>query len=210
MRRFLNTVSSECYSFFLEKRSFVLKLSALMLVFLTLMPFVTTRRTDVSSSYTDKNDVALYIMQHHELPPNYITKGGFEYVQEKNIPYGDYTAIGGDTFINDGKLKNYGIGKNIGLRECDVVSKGYKIDSARGAERLVYTSNTKNVRVFYTDDHYKSFEEITYFELQIARNIFLIILGVYITACVIFYASVLVRAKDDLALFFGRRGTKYN
>jgi hypothetical protein len=51
---------------------------------------------------------------------------------------------------------------------------------------LVYTTNTRNVRVFYTEDHYTTFTEITTFHLQLTRNIFWMIFGTYSIALITF------------------------
>lgn len=61
--------------------------------------------------------------------------------------------------------------KNTSLKERDVYSDSYTI-SNRGEYRLVYTSNTNNVRVFYTTTHYESCTELTSFNLNLTSNIF--------------------------------------
>lgn len=180
--------------FYFKKQKHVIGISVILFIIFLLMPFITTRRMDLNTPYTDKEDVALYVIQHHELPPNYITKSGLEYAKKKGIFYSD-NVIGGDTFFNDGKLKKYGVGKEEKLKESDIVGYGYRVDGTRGEERLVYTCNTENVRVFYTSDHYKSFEEMTHFRLQLTRNIFWIIFGVYALLFISFYVLVTVFIK---------------
>ena len=165
----------------------------ILFIILFIMPFITTKRTKLDFSYTTKEDVALYIMQHHELPPNFITNVGRTYMRDHKIDTTGY-IIGGDTHVNIGKLSEFGISDTQTLKECDVVTDGYSVDN-RGADRLVYTCNTKNVRVFYTSDHYKTFEEIKKFELQLTRNVFWIIFGCYSFAVTTFYISMAVAKK---------------
>lgn len=178
-----------------NKKKFLL-ITILLLVILFLMPFITTKRTKINSSYTKAEDVALYIMQHHELPPNYITYYGYDYIKKHNIAIDYDTIIGGDTHINDeGKLMSFGISKNSKLKECDIKVNNYTLTN-RGSYRLVYTCNTKNIRIFYTNDHYENFIELTYFNLQLTRNIFWIIFACYLLICAIFYIIIgLLRKK---------------
>jgi guanyl-specific ribonuclease Sa len=108
-------------------------------------------------SYTDPYDVAAYIFEFDKLPPNYITKeeaqdlgwlsheGNLWEVTEKK-------SIGGNRFYNrEGNLPEQSGRK---WYECDVNYEG----GYRGAERLVYSNDGL---VYYTKDHYESFEEIT-------------------------------------------------
>lgn len=159
-----------------------------LLIILFILPFATTRRTRIDASYTDKEEVALYIMQYKELPPNYITHYGLEYVEKHNVESdGYFYIVGGDTHFNVGKLESFGINKSTKLKECDIAGGLYNASSSRGGQRLVYTCNTKNVRVFYTYDHYSSFVELKSFNLQIVRNIFWIIFSCYAVLFIAFY-----------------------
>lgn len=169
----------------------------ILFIILFIMPFITTKRTKLDFSYTTKEDVALYIMQHHELPPNFITKGGRDYMERKDKDIAGY-IIGGDTHVNIGKLSKFGISDTQTLKECDIITSEYFIEDGpnkRGTHRLVYTCNTENVRVFYTSDHYKTFEEIKKFELQLTRNVFWIIFGCYSFAVTTFYIGMAVAKK---------------
>ena len=58
-----------------------------------------------NNAYSDKEDVALYVMQYHELPPNFITKYGYEYLVNHNLEKSGY-VMGGDTHINTGTLSS--------------------------------------------------------------------------------------------------------
>ena len=170
--------------------------SIIVLMILFIMPFITTRKMDIGKAYTKKEDVVLYIVQHHELPPNYITNYGITYAVKHNINI-DHCIMGGDTHFNTEKLKQFGVSKSTNLKECDIAGQNYDINSSRGGERLVYTCNTGKVRVFYTYNHYNSFEEVSQFLLQLTRNVFWIIFGVYSILFVAFYISVYYIKKND-------------
>ena len=100
--------------------------------------------------YTTKEDVALYLHTYGELPENFITKnearalgwngGGLD-------GYADGKSIGGDRFGN-----YEGILPDGSYHECDIDTMHA---SGRGAKRLVYADDG---RIYYTEDHYESFE----------------------------------------------------
>ena len=70
-------------------------------------------------------------------------------------PYAPGCSIGGDRFGNsEGTLPDGS------YHECDLNTRGA---DKRGAERLVYADDG---RIYYTADHYESFEEITEYLLQ--------------------------------------------
>ena len=102
--------------------------------------------------YTSRYDVALYIRRFGTLPRNSITKGQARALGWRGGPLEPYApgkSIGGDRFGNyERRLPpdNY--------RECDIDTRG----KPRGAKRLVYTP--KGERIYYTDDHYKTFKEV--------------------------------------------------
>lgn len=109
-------------------------------------------------SYTSKEDVALYIYGYGHLPDNFITKkearelgwsgGGLD-------PYADGMCIGGDRFGNyEGLLPDV---EDRTYYECDIDTLHA---SSRGAKRLVfcYENGEDNRQVYYTEDHYESFE----------------------------------------------------
>lgn len=152
--------------------------SVVLLVILFILPFVTRNYVKINDEYTDVNSIAIYIKKYHELPINYITVYGNQTAATNN---GDTTnmVIGGDTHWPDDNLDAFDITNDTMLKECDVYTNGYSL-SVRGVSRLVYTCNTRNVRVFYTDDHYQTYQELTNFSLQLTSNIFWIIFGVYV------------------------------
>ncbi len=104
-------------------------------------------------SYSTAPEVALYIYAFDQLPINYRTKSEAESLgwvpSEGNLrEVCDECLIGGDRFMNfEGLLPEI----HEPYYEADVnYEEGY-----RGAERLVFTNDPI---VYYTDDHYDSFE----------------------------------------------------
>ena len=106
---------------------------------------------DKDGSYTSKEDVALYIHQYGELPQNFITKKEAKKLGWESGSLEKYApgkSIGGDVFGNrEGVLPDYGT-----YHECDIDTQGKK---KRGAKRIVFSDDG---RVYYTEDHYETFE----------------------------------------------------
>ena len=101
--------------------------------------------------YTSKDDVARYIKQFGTLPRNFITKSQARALGWRGGPLEPYApgkSIGGDRFGNYERRLPPG-----SYRECDIDTRG----KPRGAKRLVFTSDR---RIYYTDDHYKTFTEV--------------------------------------------------
>lgn len=102
--------------------------------------------------YTSKDDVALYIHLYDELPPNYLTKAeaivlGWDAEKGNLWEVTEKMSIGGDRFSNrEGLLPN-----NNRYFECDIDYQG----GYRNAKRLVYSADGW---IYYTADHYDSFE----------------------------------------------------
>ena len=107
-----------------------------------------------SGSYTEVDDVAYYLHTYGHLPDNYLTKSEAEeagWVSYKgnlwDVAYG--TSIGGDRYGNyDGQLP-----KGERYYEADVNYDG----GYRGEERIIYTEDGD---IWYTSDHYESFERL--------------------------------------------------
>ena len=105
--------------------------------------------------YDDVETVAAYLIAYEELPDNYLTKKEAETLgwvsKEGNLwDVAEGMSIGGDYFGNyEGLLPE---GK---YRECDIDYDG----GYRGEERLIYTTQG-DLYIYYTDDHYESFELI--------------------------------------------------
>ncbi len=103
--------------------------------------------------YTGKNDVAAYIRKFNgSLPKNYITKAQARALGWRGGPVEPYApgkSIGGDRFGNYERRLPAG-----SYKECDIDTKG----RPRGAKRLIYTPDGQ--RIYYTQDHYNTFEEV--------------------------------------------------
>ncbi len=109
---------------------------------------------DEDGWYDDKESVALYIHTYGKLPPNYVSKNDAEdlygWTGGALDKYEKGMAIGGSKFGNyEGILP-----KKSGRQyyECDIDTVG---TSSRGAKRIVYSNDGL---IYYTDDHYETFE----------------------------------------------------
>ena len=103
--------------------------------------------------YTGRDEVAAYVRTFGgALPRNFITKKQARELGWKGGPLEPYApgkSIGGDRFGNyERRLPNGS------YRECDIDTRG----RPRGAKRLVFTQGGK--RIYYTHDHYTTFEEV--------------------------------------------------
>ena len=108
---------------------------------------------DEDGSYTTKEDVALYLHTYGHLPPNFITKKEAEKAGwsggslDRVLPG---MCIGGDYFGNyEGQLPK---AKGRKWTECDINTLGKK---SRGPERIIFSNDGL---IYYTPDHYESFE----------------------------------------------------
>ena len=160
-------------------------IAACVFAFLLIMPFATTKRVKIDAEYVDKYDVALYIKTYKELPKNYITKGGRDFAKENDISVSD-KIVGGDNYFDAGKLSGYKLKGDVRLKECDIKDDSYSVEN-REQKRFLYTANSKKPRVFYTEDHYKTFTEIKTSQIQKTRNIWWAVFGAYVLAVTCFY-----------------------
>ena len=103
--------------------------------------------------YCSKGEVAEYVRKFGgALPKNYITKARARALGWRGGPLEPFApgkSIGGDRFGNYERRLPAG-----NYKECDIDTKG----KPRGAKRLVFT--VRGERIYYTHDHYKTFEEI--------------------------------------------------
>lgn len=103
--------------------------------------------------YYSKDDVALYIHTYGHLPDNYITKNEAKklgWTGGSVEKYAKGMAIGGDKFGNyEGNLPDK---KGRKYWECDIDTNGAK---NRGAKRIIFSNDGL---IYYTDDHYETFE----------------------------------------------------
>lgn len=109
--------------------------------------------------YTSKEEVSLYLHLYGKLPSNFITKNEAEALGWKKKPgeegmlhvVAPGKSIGGSYFGNyEGLLPEQ---KGRKYYECDI---NY-VSGNRGAERIVYSNDGL---IFYTGDHYKTFEQL--------------------------------------------------
>ena len=103
--------------------------------------------------FFDKKNVALYIHTYGTLPENFITKDAARDLgwEGGNVEaYAPGCAIGGDKFGNhEGLLPK---AKGRVYYECDIDTDGYH---SRGSRRIVFSNDGL---IYYTHDHYESFE----------------------------------------------------
>ena len=108
---------------------------------------------DEDGSYTTKEDVALYIYTYGRLPGNFITKDEARKLGWEGGGLEDYApgkCIGGDRFGNYEGILPDAPGRR--WTECDIGTLGR---DSRGAKRIVFSNDGL---IYYTDDHYESFE----------------------------------------------------
>ena len=106
-------------------------------------------------TYDSKEEVAAYIDTYHKLPSNYITKKEAKALGWSGGSVERYApgkCIGGDIFTNRQSI----LPINHEYKECDIDTLG---QSSRGPKRIVYS--TDDFEVYYTGDHYASFEHLT-------------------------------------------------
>lgn len=114
-----------------------------------------TESIDENGSYDSAQEVAQYIATYGDLPDNYITKDEARELGWNGGSVERYApgmCIGGDRFSNrEGLLPKE---KGRTWTECDIDTLG---ENGRGAKRIVYSNDGL---IYYTDDHYESFERI--------------------------------------------------
>jgi len=109
-----------------------------------------------NGTYTSPEDVALYLHTYGKLPNNFITKDeafdlGWDSSKGNLWEITDNKSIGGDKFGNrEGLLPKE---KGRQYFECDVNYEG----GFRGGERIIFSNDGL---IFYTEDHYDSFEQL--------------------------------------------------
>ena len=104
-------------------------------------------------TYSSKEEVAEYIFLYGHLPSNFITKKDAEKLGWKGgslEPFAPGMCIGGSRFGNYEGLLPEKEGRFY--TECDIDTLGAE---KRGAKRIVFSNDGL---IYYTEDHYKSFE----------------------------------------------------
>lgn len=113
----------------------------------------TEPKIDENGTYDDKDNVALYIHTYGHLPSNYITKKEAERLGWNGgslEPYAPGKCIGGSYFGNYEGLLPTAPGRSY--TECDIDTLGAR---SRGGKRIVFSNDGL---IYYTGDHYESFE----------------------------------------------------
>ena len=146
----------------MHKKSAVSKAIVVILALLLLMNLAgctkgeSTQGVEEGKNYSSKDEVAEYLHKYKELPPNFITKKeagalGWKSSDGNLWEVTEKASIGGDVFGNrEGLLPKK---KDRVYYECDINYQG----GYRGAERIVFSNDGL---IFYTSDHYESFEEL--------------------------------------------------
>lgn len=106
--------------------------------------------------YQSKEEVAQYLREFSKLPSNYITKKeamklGWKSKEGNLWEVADGKSIGGDVFGNREKRLPQGEGRT--WYECDIDYRG----GFRNEKRIVYSDDGL---IYYTADHYKTFEKL--------------------------------------------------
>ena len=116
---------------------------------------------DENGEYNSKEDVAAYIYKYEHLPDNYITKQEAQNLGWIGGSVSDVApgkSIGGDRFYTKNiDRDDIALADGRYYLECDVDTDD---KSDRGTERLIFSNDGL---VYYTDDHYQTFE-LTYGE----------------------------------------------
>lgn len=106
--------------------------------------------------YDSMEEVAVYLTFYDALPDNYLTKKeaqalGWDSRRGNLWDVAEGCSIGGDRFGNyEGQLPEK---KGRRFTECDIGYDG----GYRGAERLIFTNDGL---MYYTADHYQTFDEV--------------------------------------------------
>lgn len=108
---------------------------------------------DENGAYTTKQEVAFYIHTYGHLPSNFITKKEAESLGWSGgslEPYAPGKCIGGNRFGNYEGILPEKEGRQY--TECDIDTLGAE---KRGAKRIVFSNDGL---IYYTEDHYETFE----------------------------------------------------
>ena len=115
-----------------------------------------TEGTIEGERYSSKEEVAEYLCRYDELPINFLTKKeaaelGWDNSKGNLWDVTDEGSIGGDYFGNREGLLPTNKGRKY--YEADINYQG----GYRNAERIIFSNDGL---IFYTDDHYSTFEQL--------------------------------------------------
>ena len=141
------------------------RLFAVLLVMVLLAPAALAGTITVDAAFYDveedgwydsMEEVAIYLTFFEKLPDNYLTKKeaqalGWQSSKGNLWKVAEGCSIGGDRFGNYEKLLPDAKGRK--WTECDIDFDG----GYRGGERIVFSNDGL---IYYTGDHYESFDEI--------------------------------------------------
>ncbi len=176
-----------------NKRSFIIA-CVMMCVALIVVGAVFRVGVHEDSEYCSSSEVALYLIEYHHLPSNYITKAEAEeqYGTSSYQP-GDNKYIGGDVFYYSGTIVNYT--STTTLYECDV-DYTTTDSNTRGQTRLVFTYDGE---VYVTYDHYATFSALTPFIINFKSNLCFILAGAWagVSTLLCIYAYIIKKPTKD-------------
>ena len=138
----------------MAKKSLIIALVCAILVAVFYLKFANFSAPEQNELCISKECVSAHIRAHGSLPENFITK------KEANAlgwsggdlhKYAPNKSIGGDRFGN--YERSLPAKKGRIYSEADIDYRG----GARGQKRLVFSNDGL---IFYTKDHYKSFEKV--------------------------------------------------
>ncbi|MBQ9103781.1 MAG: hypothetical protein IJY57_01685 [Clostridia bacterium] len=166
--------------------------------------------------YYSKNEVALYLFNYKELPPNFKTKDELYQLYPGSQTNAVKIAVrngynfGGDYFNAKDKTKskdwlgNYTKNINQNFYECDLYPDRAETikTGSRYIVRLVY--NEDCTEIYYTNTHYgdeglPGFYKVTRFSVNALSNVFVII-----------YSLFVIAETTLLIILFGSKNEKYN
>lgn len=142
------------------------------ILFLSVGCLITDVNVKEDKTYIDFNHVVMYIYAYNKLPSNYVPK-----FQSYLLEDDDFTVYG--TFRNYEKL----LPLDAEYTEAYINAK----TDNKGAQRFVYTTNI----VYFTSDHYESFDIITESDIQTPYNTFLLFLLITIVGIPVFSVTVI-------------------
>ena len=115
-----------------------------------------TVQLEKNGSYTSKEEVAAYLRAYGKLPPNYITKQEAQNLGW-NSSAGNLWKVAPGKSIGGDRFGNYeGLLPGGSYTECDIDYEG----GYRDSKRLVFRKDGNEWQIYYTEDHYNSFEEV--------------------------------------------------